>query len=123
MSFATIEPFLIVLIPIILPPLIALCGAWYQSLVQKLPLATRDQLQNVARTVVPAVEQIASAQLNGPGKKQLALQQAAQILAHLGIKNVNPDVLSSFIEEAVYAINTAKSAPTVVEQKLPLAQG
>jgi hypothetical protein len=108
------------LMPILLPIVAGLVATQYKKAVSTLPENQRAILDQVVRTVVPAVEQLSSAQLSGPGKKQMALEEAAKILQHIGVKSVNPAVLSSFIESAVYAINLGKSATTVVTQASPM---
>lgn len=106
---------------IVVPILVAVAGYFYRKAVSNLPADKRALLDQVARTVVVNVEQTASQQLNGPGKKQQALLDAARMLEHLGIKNVDSNVLGQFIEAAVYSLNQTKGAATVTATTLPMS--
>jgi hypothetical protein len=111
----------IVILPIILPPLISLSAVLYQHLMQRLPQQKRDLVEQVVRTVVPAVEQTSKDVLSNKEKKQTALDMATRMLSNLHVQ-VSEDTLSTVIEAAVYAMNQTKSAPAIITQSSPLAE-
>ncbi len=110
----------IVILPILLPPLISLSAVLYQHLLQRLPQQKRDLIEQVVRTVVPAVEQTTKNVLSNKEKKQAALDMATKMLNNLHVQ-VSEDTLSTVIEAAVYAMNQTKSAPAIITQPSPLA--
>ena len=110
----------IVILPIILPPLISLSAIFYQRQIQRLPQQKRDLIEQVVRTVVPAVEQTATEIMDNKEKKQAALDMAKNMLNNLHIQ-ISEDTLSTVIEAAVYAMNQTRSAPAIITQPSPLA--
>jgi LL-H family phage holin len=110
----------IVILPIILPPLISLSAVLYQRLLQHLPQQKRDLIEQVVRTAVPAVEQIANDVMSSQEKKQTAIDMATRMLNNLHIQ-VSEDTLSTLIEATVYAMNQTKSASAIITQPSPLA--
>jgi hypothetical protein len=119
MSFT--EQLIILMIPIILPPLVALSAVLYQHLLQKVPEKKRELIEKVIGTVVTAIEQTAPAMVGNQEKKQAAMNMASEMLAHLNIK-ASPATLSTMIEAAVYTLNQSKGAQTNVVQPSPLTQ-
>ncbi len=111
----------ITVLPILLPPLISLSTVLYQHLLQRLPQQKQDIVDQVVRTVVPAVEQTATGLMSSAAKKQAALDMATQMMDSLHV-HVSEDMLSSMIEATVFALNQSKGAPTVINQPSPLAE-
>jgi LL-H family phage holin len=89
-------------------------------MVQKLPQQKRDLIEQIAGTVVPAIEQKFDNTVKNPEKKQEAVTMVKQILASLHI-NATDEIIDAVIEAAVFAMNQTKQAPVVVEQRSPLA--
>lgn len=119
MSFT--EQIIILIIPLVFPPLVALSALLYQHLLQTVPAKQREIVEKVINTVVAAIEQTAPATVRNQEKKQAAMNMASEMLAHLNIK-ASPATLSAMIEAAVYSINQGKDAQTNVVQPSPLAQ-
>jgi hypothetical protein len=111
----------LVLLPIVLPPLTALAALLYQRLLQHLPAQKRAIVEQIANTVVPAIEQTATNTMSSPDKKKAAMDLASSMLDHLNV-NVSPDMLSGMIEATVFALNQSKDASKVVVQPSPLAE-
>ena len=116
-DFSTVAGWLIAAAPVYMPILIALLTTLYKSWVSKLPENQRPVVQGVVSTAVSAVEQTTSDVLNGPGKKQAAIEAVQAELAHWNIKVPQP-VLSAMIEEAVAAMNAPQ--PVVAVSKTPI---
>src|ERR1051326_8106866 len=76
----------LVILPIVLPPLISLSAVLYQRMLQRLPQQKRDLVEEVVRTVVPAVEQTANSVMSSKEKKQEALDLATKMLNSLHIQ-------------------------------------
>ena len=110
----------IVLLPIVFPPLTALSALVYQRFLQGLPAQRREIVENIVRTVVPAVEQTATKEMDNPAKKAAAMDLASKMLDHLNV-HITPEVLSGMIEATVFALNQSKDANKVVVQPSPLA--
>ena len=110
----------LVLLPIVLPPLTALAALLYQRLLQRLPAQKRALVEQIANTVVPAIEQTATNTMSSPEKKKAAMDLASSMLNHLNVQ-VAPNMLSGMIEATVFALNQSKNASTVVMQASPLA--
>src|SRR5258708_5279647 len=66
--------FLLALAPYLAPPIIAALVVLVKSAIDKLPANKRPFVANVVKTTVAAVEKMAADQLNGPGKKQMAVE-------------------------------------------------
>lgn len=112
-DFSTVAGWLIAAAPVYMPILIFLLTTLYQQWLSKLPANQRPVVQGAVSTAVAAVEQTASDVLNGPGKKQLAIEAVQSELAHWNIK-VPQTVISAMIEEAVAAMNAVPApAPAV----------
>ena len=119
MSFT--EQLIILVIPMVLPPLVALSAVLYQHLLQTVPEKKREMIEKVIGTVVTAIEQSAPAMVQNQEKKQAAMNMASEMLAHLHV-NASPATLSAMIEAAVYALNQSKDAQTNVLHPSPLPQ-
>lgn len=120
---STLLQFLLALAPYLAPPIIAALVVLVQSAIAKLPANKRDFAANVVNTVVAAVDQMASDQLNGPGKKQMALELVEKELKAFGMQ-VPESTVNALIEEAVklskspavvVAAPVAKSVPIEIE--------
>lgn len=111
----------IVLLPIVFPPLTALSALLYQRFLQGLPAQRREIVENIVRTVVPAIEQTATKEMDSPAKKAAAMDLATTMLDHLNV-HITPEVLSGMIEATVFALNQGKGASKVVVQPSPLAE-
>lgn len=98
-----LEQLLLVAAPIVLPGFFAFLVVLVRKSFAKLPENARPVVSAIASTAVANVEQIAAGMLNGPGKKEQAMEAASRELAHWGI-NVPPAVVSALIEEAVAAL-------------------
>lgn len=110
MSFP--EQLALILIPLVLPPLVALSAALYHHLLTYVPAQKRALVEQAAHTAVTAVEQVAVVGMTGPDKKQAALHMASELLTHLHL-SVPQEVLSAVIEATVYGLRQSKSAPVV----------
>jgi hypothetical protein len=115
------EQLIILAIPIVLPPLVALSAVMYRHLLQSVPEKKRELIEKVINTVVAAIEQSAPAVVGNQEKKQAAMNMASEMLANLHI-NASPATLSTMIEAAVYALNQNKGVQTNVVQPSPLTQ-
>jgi Bacteriophage holin of superfamily 6 (Holin_LLH) len=115
------EQLIILIIPLVLPPLVALSAVLYQHLLQRVPEKKRELIEKVIGTVVTAIEQTAPAIVGNQEKKQAAMNMASEMLAHLNIK-ASPATLSAMIESSVYALNQSKDISTNVAQPAPLTQ-
>lgn len=102
------DQLILLLVPILLPPIISLSMVLYQHLIQGLPQRKQALVQQIVNAVVPAVEQGTAKALDGPGKKQAAMQMATVMLKSLHI-NVPQDMISCMIEAAVYTLNQGKN--------------
>jgi LL-H family phage holin len=105
--------------PYIVPLLVAILTYVVKVWISKLPANQRPLVEAVVRSSVSAAEQLASSQLNGPGKKQLAIELIEKQLSFMHIK-VAPAVVESLIEDAVLALNLAKKAAPVATVAVPL---
>lgn len=101
---------LLALAPYLAPPIIAALVVAVNSAISKLPANKRDFAAGVVNTVVAAVDQMASDQLNGPGKKQMALELIEKELKAFGMQ-VPESTVNALIEEAV---KLSKSSAVVV---------
>jgi hypothetical protein len=97
----------LLLLPFVLPLLISLSAVLYQHLLQRLPQKQRAEIDQVVHVVVAAVEQASDA-LEGPVKKQAAMEMAGTLLAYLHI-SVPREILSCLIEAAVYSLHQTAS--------------
>lgn len=95
--------------PILLPPLIAYLVVFVKARIAKLPADQRALISGIVSTHVAEVEQAASNALNGPGKKQMALEAIQAELSHWNIK-VPDVVVNGLLEETVLAIKSVKDA-------------
>jgi hypothetical protein len=107
MSLSPAVQVALVLLPIVLPLLISLSAVLYQHLLQRLPQKQRAEIDQVVHVVVAAIEQ-ASGALEGPAKKEAAMEMAGALLAYLRI-SVPREILSCLIEAAVYSLHQAAS--------------
>lgn len=103
MSQPQVVSLLLALAPYLVPPLVAVLSVLVKNAFSKLPANQRDLIKQVAQTAVVATEQTASQALNGPGKKQLAVDFVETELSHWGIKAPS-GLVSTLIEEAVAAL-------------------
>jgi superfamily 6 holin (LLH) len=94
-----------VLVPLLLPFLIALAASLYSSLMQRLPMQQRLIVSSMAHTVVTAVEQMLPADASGTQKKTLAVQWLSTVLSHAGV-GVPAQFLNVAIEAAVFELHT-----------------
>ena len=111
MTFSGVAMWLIAAAPIYMPILIAVVSALYKLWVSKLPANQRPIVQAIVHTGVTTAAQVASDELNGTGKKELATQTIEQELAHWNIK-VPESVISAMIEETVAEL--PKTAPATI---------
>ncbi len=111
----------LILLPVVLPPLTALSALAYQRVLQSLPAKKREIVDQIVRTVVPAIEQTATSTMSSPAKKQAAMDLASNMLDHLHV-TVSPDMLSGMIEATVFALNQSKDASKLLVQPSPLAE-
>ena len=103
MSLSPPAQVALLLLPIVLPLLISLSAVLYQRLLQRLPQKQRAEIDQVIHIVVCSIEQASSA-LEGPAKKQAAMEMAGTMLAYLHI-SVPQEILSCLIEAAVYSLH------------------
>ncbi len=111
--------FLLALAPYLAPPIIAALVVLVKSAIDKLPANKRPFVANVVKTTVAAVEKMAADQLNGPGKKQMAVEMIDAQLKHFGMEVPLP-VTNALIEEAVLLL---KSQPVAVAITTPAFSG
>ena len=111
MTFSVVAEWLIAAAPIYMPILIAVVAALYKQWVSRLPANQRPVVQAIVHTGVSNAEQVASAELNGPGKKELAIEIIEQELAHWNL-SVPSSVISAMIEETVSEL--PKTAPATI---------
>jgi hypothetical protein len=103
---------LITLAPYVVPIVFALSAAFYKSLVTKLPVSVRGEVETIVGNVVLSVEQTAQA-MSGPAKKQQAIALISNILKTLHL-SVPMSLIDVYIEAAVASLNIDKpksSAP------------
>lgn len=106
---------LIALAPYVVPVLVALLTPIVtyavNTILSKLPINQRAIVSAAVHTGVTAAEQMADATLNGPGKKQMALELIEKQLAtwHIAVPS---SVVNAMVEEAVYTLK-----PTHVDTK------
>lgn len=110
---------LIALAPYLVPLLVFLLGKAYQGFMAQLPANQRPVVQEIVKTAVVAAEKLSSDALNGPGKKQVAIDFIEQELDSWGIK-VPSSVISSMIEQAVAALPQLMPASTAQSALAPI---
>jgi len=93
--------------PYIVPLIIAGLTMLVKSGLEKLPSNQRALAEQVVRSAVAAVEQVASGELNSSGKKALAGRFVEDELAHFGI-SIPSSIISTLIESVVFELNQAK---------------
>jgi Bacteriophage holin of superfamily 6 (Holin_LLH) len=98
------------LAPYIVPVILAVLGVLVKNAIDHAPTNVRPVVIDAVHSAVAAVEQVASQQLSGPGKKQLAIEYVQKQLDAMHI-NVPEPVISALIESAVYELNLLKPAP------------
>lgn len=111
-------PYAITVLIAILTPIVTYA---VNRILANLPTNERAMVTAAVRTGVSAAEQMASDNLNGPGKKQIALEMIEKQLTTWHI-NVPSSVINALVEEAVYLINTDQqktSSPSTTA--IPLA--
>lgn len=113
MTMAQVVALLLALAPYIAPPIVGAIAVLVKSAYEKMPASKQALATNVVYAVVSGLEQNSGLlAVNGPAKKQMALETAANILDHYGVK-VSTDTLNSLIESCVYAINQSKAVTPV----------
>ncbi len=106
MTAEQVYQWVLVLIPYVFPLLTAGCAVLYKRVIANLPQNRQELIHKVVTTAVQAVEQSVNA---APQDKKLAaLDLASQVLREMGVKKASTTVLSTMIEQVVYAINQAK---------------
>jgi len=113
----TLVTFLLALAPYLAPPIIAALVVLVKSAIDKLPANKRPFVADIVKTTVAAVEKMAADQLNGPGKKQMAIELVDAQLKHFGMEVPLP-VTNALIEEAVLLL---KMPSVVVVHPAPVA--
>jgi basic membrane lipoprotein Med (substrate-binding protein (PBP1-ABC) superfamily) len=105
--------YILALIPIIVPFLIALAFHLYNLLLAHLPQNKQDLLLSVAQTAVTAAQQSGVGNVN---KKQFAEEAVNAGLKTAGV-NIDPLYINAAIESAVLALKQemAKVAPATIE--------
>ena len=116
----TFADVLLALAPYVAPVIAAGLVMLVRSMIEKLPAQQRAFVSGIVQTSVAAIEQTASADLNGPAKKQLALELIEKQLASFHV-SVAPAVIDSLLEEAVMAINAARGAATIATTSIPVS--
>jgi hypothetical protein len=104
---------LLALAPYIVPPLVGVIVYLVKLGFDHLPANVHAMVVQAVQAGVKASEQMASPQLNGPAKKQLATEMIEKILATWHI-NVPASVISTMIESAVADLNASQPAPVVL---------
>lgn len=108
------SPIAVEILVAVIPPLMSILGAVLVILVkaafERMPSNVQPLLKEVAKTAVSSTEQVASAELNGPGKKEKAIEFFQEQLAHYHL-DVPLPVISAVIEEAVREMNLTTAAP------------
>lgn len=104
------QAILIAVIPPVMSILIAALAVLVKAAFERMPTNAQPVLKAMATTAVSATEQLASAELNGPGKKEMAIEFMEKQLAHFHMDVPTP-VISAVIEEAVREMNLTDSAP------------
>jgi hypothetical protein len=94
---------IITLASILFPFIVSACAYLYKRFVPPSEAAKLEHAKSVVRTVVMGVEQTCSA-MQGPDKKEEATRLITQLLNEVNIKP-SPVLVSTLIEQAVYAIN------------------
>lgn len=95
--------YILAVIPVIIPFLIAAAVHWYNTLVAHLPKQVQATLLSVTQTVVAAAEQSA---ITPAQKKVMAENDIQSVLKSLGY-TVDPAYINAAIEAAVLALHTA----------------
>lgn len=121
MNMQTIVQILLALAPYVGPPLAALEIYLVKKAIDSLPANKRNLILPVVRTAVTAASQMASDNLNGPGKRQIALELIEKELAHYNI-SIPSSVLNGMIEEAVKALKIAEGAAAVTAVPMPMTE-
>ena len=113
MNIELLSQILLALAPYITPVLVALLTYVVKSAIDRLPANQRSFVSGIVRTAVVAASQMASDTLNGPGKRQIALELIEKELDHFGIK-IPSSIINGLIEEAVKGLKMAEGATTTV---------
>lgn len=85
-------------------------------LIAKLPVSKQSTAEKYVQLAVNAVEQLATKNTSGltiTSKKALAEQFATTMLKNVGL-SVDPQVINTLIESAVFLLNAPRPVPTVV---------
>jgi hypothetical protein len=110
---------LLALAPYVVPPLVALLVYLVKKAIDRLPANQRVVVSGIVRTSVAAADQLASDQLNGPGKRQVALEMIEAQLKHMHI-DVPAPVVNALIEEAVLALHMARAGASQAVVPVPM---
>lgn len=124
-TLTQLQPLLTPLLVAILTPLVTY---FVTHVIANMPANKRAMIEKVAQTGVAATEQTAGMLLNGPGKKQAAIEYVQKELGALHV-SATPEQISALIEQTVLTANQIKAQvaaaqPVVVEPlpNTPLAQ-
>lgn len=93
--------YILAVIPVLLPFLVALAVHFYNLLLTRLPQNKQDILIGLAHTAVSAAEQSG---LDNPTKKRLAEDTIHTVLASFGVK-IDPTYIDAAIESTVLALH------------------
>lgn len=111
------EQVLIAAAPYLVPLILAVLTVLVKAAFERMPSNVQPTLKAAAKTAVAAVEQIAGAELNGPGKKEKAIELVEDQLSHFGFK-VPTAIISAVIEEAVKEMNLSEKANVTTEKEV-----
>lgn len=104
-----------------LPILIPVGQFLYQFLLEKLPSSQRGVLEDIAGTVVTAVEQIGESQsMTGDAKKSLAVDSINKLAKQFGLSRyASPVVVEMLVESLVLGLNQAQASAGVPDSVPP----
>lgn len=117
MSFT--EQVILVVLPIILPVLIGVVTYYTHAAIAKLPPNKQAFVSGIVNTAVTAAEQEYKGTVSGDTKRVAAVQQVTDTLAHYKM-SVPPEIISSLIEESVYALKQSQTGAVIVNQQMPM---
>lgn len=116
----TFAEVLLALAPYLVPLIVSVLVMVVRSMIEKLPAQQRAFVAGIVQSSVAAIEQTSTMDLNGPAKKQMALELIEKQLSHFHV-SVSSAVIEALLEEAVMAIHAAKGAATVATTSIPVS--
>lgn len=109
------------LINLVAPLLIFLASWLAHRVYASLQPSHQQAVKSVADMVIPAIEQQYGDIGTNDQKRAQAVSAITEILNGLGVKGVNPVLIDTAIEAAVYAMKQ-QQLPAVTQPKLPIVR-